>query len=147
MEEAQPISFGQRLQREREIHQWTQEQLARYINGSVPSINRWEHDRAAPRTEMLAQLTSVFGRPPERWGTNRWCNVPYDRNLYFTGREQVLQRLQKALVSHKSGDSCKIRAISGMGGLGKTQTALEFAYRYADEYDAVLWVHAETPKR
>ena len=28
------------------------------------------------------------------------------------------------------------------GGLGKTQTALEFAYRYADEYDAVLWVHA-----
>ena len=144
MEEAQPISFGQRLQREREIHQWTQEQLAKQINGSVPSINRWEHDRAEPRTETLAQLTSVFGRPPERWGTNRWWNVPYPRNLYFTGREQMLQPLQKALISRKSGDSCKIRAMSGMGGIGKTQTALEFAYRYADEYDAVLWVRAET---
>jgi tetratricopeptide (TPR) repeat protein/transcriptional regulator with XRE-family HTH domain len=143
MEEIKTISFGQRLQREREMHQWTQEQLAKYINGSVPSINRWEHDRAEPRTEMLAQLTSVFGRSPERWGTNRWWNVPYLRNLYFTGREEVLQRLQKALVSHKSGDSRKIRAISGMGGIGKTQIALEFAYRYADEYDAVLWVHAE----
>jgi tetratricopeptide (TPR) repeat protein/transcriptional regulator with XRE-family HTH domain len=144
MEEVQLISFGQRLQREREMHQWTQEHLARRINGSVPSINRWEHDRAEPRTETLVQLTSVFGRPPERWGTNRWWNVPYPRNLYFTGREQVLQHLQKALVSHKSGDSCKIRAISGMGGIGKTQTALEFAYHYADEYDAVLWVRAET---
>jgi tetratricopeptide (TPR) repeat protein/transcriptional regulator with XRE-family HTH domain len=143
MEETQPVSFGQGLLRERKMQQWTQVQLAENIGASVPSIDRWEHDRATPRNEMIEQLTSVFGRPPERWGTNRWCNIPYLRNPYFTGREEVLQRLQKALVSHKSGDSHKIRAISGMGGIGKTQVALEFAYRYADEYDAVLWVHAE----
>lgn len=143
MEEIKAISFGQRLQRERKMHQWTQEQLVKYIDCSVASINRWEHDRAEPQAVALAQLTSVFGRPPERWGTNRWWNVPYLRNLYFTGREEVFQHLQKALVSHKNGDSCKIRAISGMGGIGKTQIALEFAYRYADEYDAVLWVRAE----
>lgn len=142
MVEVQPDSFGQKLQQERKIHRWTQEQLAEHIGASVPSVNRWEHDKTVPRTDMLEELTRVFGRPPGRWGTNRWWNVPYPRNLYFTGREQVLQRLQKALVSGKSGDSCKIRAISGLGGIGKTQTAIEFAYRNADEYDAVLWVRA-----
>ncbi len=144
MIDVQLLSFGQRLQREREIHQWTQKQLAKHIGGSVPSINRWEHDRVTPHTDMLEQLTKAFKRPPERWGTNRWWNVPYPRNQYFTGREQVLEHLQKALVDDKKGDSHKILAMSGLGGMGKTQTAIEFAYCFADEYDAVLWVRADS---
>lgn len=144
MEELQPDSFGQRLQRERKMHQWTQVQLAKHIGGSVASIDRWEHDRAVPRIEMLEQLIKVFGRPPERWGANKWWNVPYQRNLYFTGREVILQHLQQALVSGENRDSGRMRVISGLGGIGKTQTALEFAYRYTDEYDAVLWVRASS---
>ena len=37
------------------------------------------------------------------------------------------------------------QAISGLGGIGKTQTAVEYAYRYRDEYKAVLWLNAESP--
>ncbi len=144
MEERHTISFGQRLLRERKIHQWTQEQLAERIGVRVLSINRWEHDLTVPRNDSLEELVKVFGRPPERWGSNKWWNVPYLRNLYFTGREQVIERLQEALVSETSKASSKIRVLSGMGGIGKTQIALEFAYRYADTYDAVLWVQAET---
>ncbi len=40
-------------------------------------------------------------------------------------------------LSHPQG-------ISGLGGIGKTQMALEYAYRYGAEYDAVLWVRADT---
>lgn len=35
-------------------------------------------------------------------------------------------------------------AISGLGGSGKTQTALEYAYRYRSDYQTILWAHAET---
>ncbi len=35
-----------------------------------------------------------------------------------------------------------VRSISGLGGIGKTQLAIEYAYRYAHEYEAVLWVQA-----
>src|SRR5205823_2639473 len=35
-------------------------------------------------------------------------------------------------------------AISGLGGIGKTQTALEYAYRYREDYSAVLWIQADS---
>ena len=36
------------------------------------------------------------------------------------------------------------QAVSGLGGVGKTQIALEYAYRYYQDYDAVLWTRADT---
>ena len=146
MATAEEWSFGQRLRRERESQHWTQEQLAEKIGGSVPSINRWEHDRSTPRQDMLTRLSEEFGKPPEQWGTGRqilW-NIPFLRNPYFTGRDQLLQRLHQALAADNTVALCQARSISGLGGIGKTQTALEYAYRYANEYEAVLWVQADS---
>ena len=64
--------------------------------------------------------------------------MPHRRNPLFTGREEVLKELHRTLRERK------ITAISGLGGIGKTQTAVEYAYRYQDEYAAVLWFNAET---
>ena len=41
--------------------------------------------------------------------------------------------------------SAALTALHGMGGVGKTQLSLEYAYRYAKEYSAVLWVPSEEP--
>ena len=135
MTDAHPGSWGKRLRQERELRHWTQEQLAEHIGRSVPSVNRWEHDRAEPQPDALKQLTALFGKPPDRWGTSRW-NVPFLRNPYFTGREQFLLSLHRTLAAEKTVALSQTRAISGLGGIGKTQIAIEYAYRYAREYEA-----------
>ena len=76
---------------------------------------------------------------------SRW-NVPFLRNPYFTGREQFLSSLHGSLSAEKTVTVSQSRAISGLGGIGKTQIAIEYAYRYAREYEAVLWVQADSPE-
>jgi tetratricopeptide (TPR) repeat protein len=71
-------------------------------------------------------------------------NIPYRRNPFFTGREQLLTRLHDNLTNNKSAALTQAQAINGLGGIGKTQTALEYAYRYRDEYRFDLWARAAT---
>ena len=71
-------------------------------------------------------------------------NIPHLRNRNFTGREIILTDLRKALSSGKP--AALTQAISGLGGIGKTQIALEYAYRHQSDYDVVWWVRAEKPE-
>lgn len=70
-------------------------------------------------------------------------NMPHRRNPNFTGRGEILESLRKSLVS--GAPTALTQAIAGLGGVGKTQLAIEYAYRYADEYDVLWWIQSETP--
>ena len=70
--------------------------------------------------------------------------VPYDRNPFFTGREGLLKRLRDTLTALKTGVLTPLVSISGLGGIGKTQTAIEYAHRYKGDYQAILWARAST---
>ncbi|WP_127499005.1 FxSxx-COOH system tetratricopeptide repeat protein [Actinoplanes solisilvae] len=72
-----------------------------------------------------------------------WGGVPL-RNPDFTGREVQLLTLQRSLES-RSKASVLPHALHGFGGVGKTQLAVEFAYRFADRYDLAWWIPAEQP--
>lgn len=72
----------------------------------------------------------------------QWTNLPFERNPFFTGREKILEDLHSALT--KTSATALTQAISGLGGLGKTQTAIEYAYRYRDDYKYVFWVRADS---
>ncbi len=71
-------------------------------------------------------------------------NVPYPRNLFFTGREEIIETLASSLKVDRTTALTQPHAISGLGGVGKTQIAVEYAYRYRSLYQAVLWAQAET---
>ena len=70
-----------------------------------------------------------------------WGGIPI-RNPDFTGRETLLLTLQRSLET-RSKASVLPHALHGFGGVGKTQLAIEYAYRYADRYDLVWWISAE----
>jgi tetratricopeptide (TPR) repeat protein len=78
------------------------------------------------------------GRPPAVFG------VP-PRNRNFTGRGELLQAMRRQLAETAASAVVQAEAVYGLGGVGKTQLAVEYAHRFAADYDLVWWVPAEQP--
>jgi Tfp pilus assembly protein PilF len=76
--------------------------------------------------------------------THVW-NIPHSRNPNFTGREEDLKVLRDSLFAGKTAALVQTRAITGLGGVGKTQLATEYAYRNGADYDVVWWIRSEDP--
>jgi tetratricopeptide (TPR) repeat protein len=87
----------------------------------------------APRA--VANKPRFPGALPDIW------NVPHLRNPNFTEPGQRLTEIRDALLSGKP--AALTQALAGLGGVGKTQLALEYAYRHAGDYAIVWWLRSE----
>ncbi|GAA3834397.1 hypothetical protein GCM10022226_64730 [Sphaerisporangium flaviroseum] len=93
--------------------------------------------RGLDRLEQLSEFPVSTGATGPRFPGTRppaW-NAP-NRNAGFTGRNSVLDALRDQIVNGP-------QALHGMGGVGKTQVALEYAHRFMADYDVVWWIAAE----
>ncbi|WP_052709539.1 FxSxx-COOH system tetratricopeptide repeat protein, partial [Streptomyces sp. NRRL S-495] len=93
--------------------------------------------RSAPEADPdAAPLPGrVSGSLPAVWNVE-------PRNPEFTGRDTVLADLRRRLGTGSTGG---VQALRGVGGVGKTQIAIEYACRFASHYDVVWWIAAEDP--
>ena len=158
-----------RLVEARKRQQWSQRDLAGFLDTTQNNISRWERGETTPGPYFRAKLCELFGQKPQELDLliepaaveaqsdpipdnsslppepplPLW-HVPHMRNPFFTGRENVLDRLHSALKHEHSALLSQSYALSGLGGIGKTQTAIEYAHRYAGEYAALFWISAET---
>src|SRR5664280_2702448 len=64
------------------------------------------------------------------------------RNPNFTGRDRMLEELHARL---SGATTVVVQALHGMGGVGKTQLAVEYAHRFAPDYQLVWWIDADQP--
>jgi tetratricopeptide (TPR) repeat protein len=87
----------------------------------------------AARAEFVRNFP---GRGPAIW------NLP-PRNRVFTDRLPVLSRIQRELLAEPNAGELQACALHGMGGVGKTQTVIEFAHRFRSHYTIIWWIRAE----
>jgi tetratricopeptide (TPR) repeat protein len=91
--------------------------------------------------EKLNDISGSSPLPSSHTRSDVW-HVPYRRNPFFTGREQLLKEIYELFTLSQKTARVTTQALCGLGGVGKTQTALEYAYRYREAYHFVLWVRA-----
>lgn len=89
---------------------------------------------------MVGQETGT----PETRVPPVWGNVP-PRNKNFTGREELLATLRAGIASQVTAVVPQPKTLHGLGGVGKTQMAVEYIYRYRHEYDVVWWIPSDQP--
>jgi tetratricopeptide (TPR) repeat protein len=97
-------------------------------------------EESGEQGDVMPSLTPTalrnLGSLPQVWG-----NVP-PRNPNFTGREDILKDLHQHLSIERE-TAVLPEALHGMGGVGKSQVAIEYIHRHRAEYDLIWWIPAE----
>ncbi|MFI0486189.1 FxSxx-COOH system tetratricopeptide repeat protein [Actinomadura sp. 9N215] len=140
------------------VSEWFFEEVVRHDPGSRPDAFRQvrvelKETSTTARVRVVEPgepLPDVVAGGPatESAGTDdegpMLFNVPR-RNRDFTGREALLDVLAGRLAPGVSGPAPSSCALHGMGGVGKSQIAREFAHRHGARFSGVLWIDAGHP--
>jgi tetratricopeptide (TPR) repeat protein/transcriptional regulator with XRE-family HTH domain len=148
------FSFGQLLKTFRKRQRLTQLKLAEVIGVHRSTLLNWEQGNFLPDSKtMVLELARHLHLDDQETRqlleasltalSPHWL-VPLPRNPFFTGRGEILEVLRAQLGVDRAVAHTQSAALHGLGGVGKTQVALEYAYRHALEYSAVFWIGAET---
>lgn len=105
----------------------------------LPLIPGEKKDHARQRLQREISMAE----PKYKKGTKRVWTVTFEKNPAFTGRRSDLHKLRQALFV---GDRTSKVALTGLGGMGKTQIALALAHETRDEKEdcSIIWIPSTT---
>jgi tetratricopeptide (TPR) repeat protein len=133
------------------------------------ATDAWQPDKSAPADDrpdlqqaLIRHIVDEQGLDRDYFGNvDRLCHLvlkedwprelppkpivlPYPSlGTLFKGRDAFMSRL-RASLTRADGGAAAIRAVAGMGGVGKSRAAVEYAWAHRDDYTALLWLEAET---
>ncbi|CAG7990293.1 unnamed protein product [Penicillium salamii] len=102
----------------------------------------WQSYAALTAAAYAKILVSKLPKVPQQTTGNFCFVVPFERNIRFLGREDEVSKIERMILT---ANSHRKAAISGLGGVGKTQIALELAYRLRNRPGSsysVFWITA-----
>lgn len=152
---------------ERKKRHWTREDVVENIldidkEASVDAntVGRWERGITEPTAHHLRLLTTLYQRSIEELGYVSEDRIPFCNidtfslpNPFFTGREDFFKKLHVLPASrdeYRKNSSRKLplqqrpQALTGLGGIGKTQIALAYANRSMHDYHTIVWLRADS---
>jgi Tfp pilus assembly protein PilF len=118
------------------------EEARRVLLTAVAGPRRPDGEPAFPGRAVPGAANRPGGPEPRfPGGASRVVNAPL-RNPAFTGRAQILEELGRRLEAGRVA----VVAVRGLGGVGKSQVALEYAYRMCESgrYEVAGWVRADS---
>src|SRR5450432_3796797 len=131
--------FGELLKDFRMRRHLTQQQLAEEMGMHRHAIGRWEQGDGLPAKKTVVLELARYLRLDDAEARQLLdasftalappFALPSPRNPLFTGREDLLDLLHQHLSLEQGDALTRSYALSGLGGMGKTHLALEYAYR------------------
>jgi tetratricopeptide (TPR) repeat protein len=119
-------------------------ELQRTYRAEVTRDRNW---RAFNDAKELRAEIAELRFPWEQSAEHKPCNLPPSIGTLFKGRDEFLAELRAKLkeAGVRAAAITPRQAIHGLGGVGKTQLAVEFGWRHFDDYNALLYLYAENP--
>jgi nucleoside-triphosphatase THEP1 len=106
----------------------------------------WAEKHNGPCVNQHAINESVSSLIPCTENSQTFFSMPFGRNGRFVGREAELDTLITKIITNNTEEDCQRISVFGLGGIGKTEIAIELAYRLrkASASHSVFWVSAAT---
>jgi hypothetical protein len=95
--------------------------------------------------QVVAHQTNYYNASPPVAVVGPAFQVPYPSNPLFRGRDAELDEMERAILGSSGQLVAVVPAITGTGGIGKTQLASQFAHKYKNRFPGgVFWLNMET---
>lgn len=143
------LPFHEQLKYERERRGWSQEDIADKVGCDTKTVGRWENGLSLPRSFLRQKLVELFGKDAEEFGLLApdkpgettpepaqrfaWGDAPSVTSLCGREREQAEVR------AWLEDERCRVIALLGIGGIGKTVLAAAVARQASRSFAVIFW--------